>query len=98
MEIFLDKYFIVQGAVQWVQINPSEPFVFHSFSIQFQGGFAARRIQLEIKTEDEEYSTLEQFFPDDHSKLQISFFSSIESSKERLFLLRSCSKEFLNEK
>ncbi len=46
-----------------------------SIAIKFQGGFAARRFAIEYRRDDGTFAAIgEEFYPDDHGKLQISFF------------------------
>jgi hypothetical protein len=43
-------------------------------AIKFQGGFAARRFVIEDRQQDGTFTSIAEFYPDDHGKLQISFF------------------------
>jgi hypothetical protein len=43
-------------------------------AIKFQGGFAARRFVIEQRQQDGTFTSIAEFYPDDHGKLQISFF------------------------
>ena len=65
----------LQGSSQWIQINPSTPFALSSVAIKFQGGFAAKRFAVECRQADGTFTSTAEFYPDDHGKLQISFFS-----------------------
>ena len=63
--------------------------------MKFQGGFAAKRLLLESRQEDGTFTTMAEFYPDDHGKLQISFFSfglsfSFEEMNEMIFLNSRC--------
>jgi len=46
----------------------------NSIAIEFQGGFAAKRFVVEYRQQDGTFSSINEFYPDDHGKLQISFF------------------------
>ncbi|CAF1026202.1 unnamed protein product [Adineta ricciae] len=62
------------GSSQWIQITPTTPFALSSVAIKFQGGFAAKRFAVECRQADGTFTSTAEFYPDDHGKLQISFF------------------------
>ncbi len=64
----------IQGSPQWIQITPTTSITLNNIAIKFQGGFAARRFVIEYRQEDGTFAALGEFYPDDHGKLQISFF------------------------
>ena len=76
----------LQGSSQWIQINPSTPFALSSVAIKFQGGFAAKRFAVECRQADGTFTSTAEFYPDDHGKLQISFFLILFSFYSRKFL------------
>lgn len=65
---------IIQGSPQWIQITPTRATVLNSIAIKFQGGFAAKRFVVESRQDDGTFTAIAEFYPDDHGKLQISFF------------------------
>ncbi|CAF5126388.1 unnamed protein product, partial [Rotaria magnacalcarata] len=63
------------GSPQWIQITPTKSISLDSIALKFQGGFAAKRFVIETRQEDGTFTSIAEFFPDDHGKQQISFFS-----------------------
>ncbi|CAF3539892.1 unnamed protein product [Adineta steineri] len=61
------------GSSQWIQITPTNSFSLNSIAIEFQGGFAAKRFVIEYRQENGTFTSIAEFYPDDHGKLQISF-------------------------
>ena len=59
------------------------PFHLTSFAVKFQGGFAAKRLAFESRRDDGTFTTIAEFFPDDHGKLQISFFFICSKEREK---------------
>lgn len=62
-----------QGSPQWIAVSFSSQLPVSQFTIQFQGGFAAKEIQLKRVPEGEvaEAEVVETFFPEDSNGLQI---------------------------
>ncbi|CAF0727870.1 unnamed protein product [Rotaria sp. Silwood1] len=62
------------GSPQWIQITPMKCITLNSIAIKFQGGFAAKRFVIEDRQQDGTFTSIAEFYPDNHGKLQISFF------------------------
>ncbi|CAF3672912.1 unnamed protein product [Rotaria sordida] len=61
------------GSPQWIQITPMKCISLNSIAIKFQGGFAAKRFVIEDRQQDGTFTSIAEFYPDNHGKLQISF-------------------------
>ena len=63
-----------QNSPQWIQITLTRCISLISIAIKFQGGFAAKRFVIENQQQDGTFHHVAEFYPNDHGKLQISFF------------------------
>ncbi|CAM4813764.1 unnamed protein product [Rotaria magnacalcarata] len=59
------------GSPQWIQITPTKSISLDSIALKFQGGFAAKRFVIETRQEDGTFTSIAEFFPDDHGKQQV---------------------------
>ena len=63
-----------QGSPQWIQIDFERLVTVEEIHLQFQGGFAGRECLIEGKKEPtENYTRIQEFYPDDVNSIQISF-------------------------
>ncbi|CAF3975957.1 unnamed protein product [Rotaria sordida] len=72
------------GSPQWIQITPMKCISLNSIAIKFQGGFAAKRFVIEDRQQDGTFTSIAEFYPDNHGKLQISFFLNSLTLDKRL--------------
>jgi len=63
-------YWSEQGSSQWVLVNFTQQHPVSGFTIQFQGGFVAKSICLQISTAGTSPETLYTFYPEDTNKEQ----------------------------
>ncbi|KAG2463965.1 NR2CA protein, partial [Polypterus senegalus] len=64
-----------QGAIQWVLLEFPQMVKISEVRLQFQGGFASTDCRLEGCGKNEDvFTTLATFYPEDKNSLQISFY------------------------
>ncbi|CAF2315714.1 unnamed protein product [Rotaria sp. Silwood2] len=59
------------GSSQWIQITPMKCISLNNIAIKFQGGFAAKRFVIEDRQQDGAFTSIAEFYPDNHGKLQV---------------------------
>ncbi|VDN16856.1 unnamed protein product [Dibothriocephalus latus] len=64
------------GSTQWISVKFREPLKLEAVFIQFQGGFAAEEVVLQLWNEDKSSKTSTTFYPVNTNSLQSFIFSS----------------------
>uniref|UniRef100_A0A0X3PKP8 Nuclear receptor 2C2-associated protein n=2 Tax=Schistocephalus solidus TaxID=70667 RepID=A0A0X3PKP8_SCHSO len=64
------------GAVQWISVKFREPLQLEMVCIQFQGGFAAEKVVLQLWNEDKSSKTSTAFYPVNTNSVQSFIISN----------------------